>query len=141
MTGPAQAAVGSEVTFRIVVANRGNAPAVGLKVKDRFGSGLEHTVAKSPIELTLGDLAVGKSKTVNVTFRVTQPGQLCHAIEVTGEGGIRATSQGCVVAVAAGVTRGGNQPSPPTPPGVAPARGGEPLRQPPPGQRARFRPG
>ena len=44
--GPAEAAVGSEVTFEIVVTNRGQATATGLTIKDRYDPGLEHKVKK-----------------------------------------------------------------------------------------------
>ena len=53
--GPKQATVGDEVTFTVVVTNRGASPTGRLLIKDRFDAGLEHAVAQSPIERDLGD--------------------------------------------------------------------------------------
>ena len=96
VTGPEQAAVGDQVTFQILVTNRSQVAAAGLIIKDRFGDGLEHAVARSPIERTLGDLAAGQSRRVDITFRATRAGQICHTVEIVGSEGVRASSQGCV---------------------------------------------
>ena len=39
ISGPAQAAVGSQATFQITVTNLGQAPATGLVIKDRLDRG------------------------------------------------------------------------------------------------------
>ncbi|MBX7167405.1 MAG: DUF11 domain-containing protein [Pirellulales bacterium] len=123
MTGPQQAVVGQDVVFDILVSNRGATPLENLLLVDRFDAGLQHEVSASPIERPLGTLAVGQSVPVQVRFRVTQPGQLCHTVEVTGAGGVSGSARGCVTAVtspAPGV------PLPPPPPAGS--------TQPPPGQ-------
>ncbi len=94
--GPPTAKVGDEVRFEMVVTNQGQVTATNLLIKDTFDQGLKHELATSPIEKDLGDLAPGASERIEINFRVTQPGQLCHQIEVTGDLGIHATSQGCV---------------------------------------------
>ncbi len=91
VTGPERATVGGQVTFQIVVTNRSQAAATGLIIKDRFGPGFEHATVPSPIERTLGDLGPGQSRTVNVTFRITRAGPLCHTVEIVGAEGVRAT--------------------------------------------------
>ncbi len=101
VTGPQQATVGSQVAFQILITNRGQVPATGLLIKDRFGEGLEHAEAASPIERDLGTLAPGESQRVDVTFRATRAGRLCHTVEVIGADGVRATAQGCVMVVGA----------------------------------------
>ena len=114
VTGPEQVAVGGQVTFQIVVTNWSQVPATGLTIKDRFGDGLEHVVARSPIERSLKDLAPGQSQRVDVTFTATRAGQLCHTVEISATDGVRATAQGCVTAVATS-----NAPPPAAPPGPA----------------------
>jgi len=103
--------VGQDVTFTIVVTNRGQVPAGGLLIKDRFDPGLEHAQAQSPIEKDLGIvLAPGQSQQVGVVLRVTRAGRLCNTVEVIGDGQILATATACVNAVEA--TRPQAQPEP-----------------------------
>jgi uncharacterized repeat protein (TIGR01451 family) len=117
LTGPAEAAVGSRVTFQIVVTNRGAATAAGLLLKDDFDAGLEHEAARSPIEADLGDLGPGQSRPIHVEFIVRRPGRLCHLVEVLGPGGERlAAEEGCVT----GVPPATPPAAPPSPPPVAP---------------------
>jgi len=135
--GPAQAALGSEVTFDVVVTNRSQSPLAKLLIKDRFPSGMEHAAARSPIERDLGDLAPGQSRTVKVTFRVTQPGRLCHTVEVVGPGTVRAAAEGCVnVLAAAAATSPGSPPAtaPPAKP-AAPPVPEKPLAEKPPAEK------
>ena len=69
-----------------------------MTVLDRFGSGLEHAVAPSPIKRSIGDLAVGQTQSIGLTFAVREPGRQCHTVEVTADGGVRASAEGCVTA-------------------------------------------
>ena len=97
--------VGDEVTFRIVVTNRGQLPATGLMIKDHFDPGLEHAQAASPIERDLGSalapgrLEAGRSQEIGVVLRVTKAGRLCNSVEVIGGGQVQATASACVTAV------------------------------------------
>jgi uncharacterized repeat protein (TIGR01451 family) len=113
-TGPTQVNVGGQVTFEILIANRGQAPLSNLVVRDEFDPGLEHKVARSPIENPLGvTLEPGQIFPIQVTFRAARAGRLCHRVEVTAAGGMKANAEGCVMAV-----------------GTGPAPGGEPSAQP-----------
>ncbi len=115
-------AVGSSVTFDIVLTNHGAASATGIVVRDTFGNGLEHQ-ERSPMTRRLNDLAPGQSDGFGVTFRVTRPGQLCHHVEATAADGARTDADPCVAAVPAA---GGAAPAPVTPPR------GNPTAPPPP---------
>ncbi len=99
--GPSTAAVGSSVQVEVQVINRGTAPATKLLVTDRFDAGLQHAASASPIERDLIDLQPGASTRLAVTFRVVEPGEQCQDIEVTGEGGARATARHCLTATVA----------------------------------------
>ncbi|MBN2473467.1 MAG: DUF11 domain-containing protein [Pirellulales bacterium] len=102
---PARATVGTEVTFRMIVHNRGQVAATGLLIKDRFDPGLQHPAMPGPqrrvIERELGELAPGASREITVTFRAMQAGRLCHTVEVSSAGSVLASAEGCVTAVAA----------------------------------------
>jgi uncharacterized repeat protein (TIGR01451 family) len=112
VTAPeAQAVVGSNVTFDIILTNRGPAPATGINIRDTFGDGLEHQ-QKSPITGRLGDLGPGQGAKLSVTFRVTRPGQLCQHVEATADDGARAATDSCVTAVLAASGAGPATPPP-----------------------------
>lgn len=96
MLGPKQVYVGDEVDFRIVITNRGQATATGLSILDRFDPGLEHAEAKNQIEKMLEPLEPGKSIGIGVRFTATRAGNLCHNVEISGPGGVRATGRRCV---------------------------------------------
>jgi uncharacterized repeat protein (TIGR01451 family) len=93
--------VGEKVTFEITVTNLGQSAATGLQVVDHFDEGLEHAVSPSPIRMPYGiDLQPGESKSVGVEFRITRAGQLCHTVDVSGQGGLHGTARGCITGVA-----------------------------------------
>ncbi len=110
MLGPPQVYVGDEVDFKVVVANRGQVTASGLSITDRFDPGLEHAVAKSPIERELPSIEPGNSRNIGLIFRATRVGRLCHNVEITAAGRTLATGRKCVNVIA--------RPTPPA--GVAP---------------------
>ena len=98
VTGPERAQVGTEQRFLIEVTNRGAAPATDLVITDTFEQGLEHSVAASPIQRDLGTLGPGQSQSINLSFRVTRPGRLCHTVRLTGAGGTNQSSTSCLIA-------------------------------------------
>jgi len=124
LTGPAEATVGTDVTFSIVVTNLGQAATDALLIKDRFDVGFKHADAPSPIEKNLGILAPGASQQVRVTLRPTQAGQLCHSVEILGTGGVYATKELCITAVEAAV--GGTATSEPDATVATPQPAGQP---------------
>jgi len=105
MSGPERVTVGGSATFTIVVTNRGQVPATGLLIKDRFDMGLAHAEVpgQQTIERDLLDLAPGQSQRIGVELRATRAGSLCNRVEVIGGGIVRATARACVTAVAGAV--------------------------------------
>jgi len=93
-------------------------------VKDHFDPGLEFLdpkekkVIKSPIEYPLGDLPAGKWSKFDLTFHVTQAGNLCHTVEVLRQKEVLTTKRACVMVSA--------QSTPP--PGIASPGGQIPSR-------------
>jgi uncharacterized repeat protein (TIGR01451 family) len=99
VTSPTQdVAVGGQAEFQIEITNRGATTARNVIVLDRFGSGLKHAVAPSPIRRNVGEIPAGQTKSIGLTFTVGEPGRHCHTLEVTADGGLTATAEGCVTA-------------------------------------------
>tara|TARA_Y100001933_G_scaffold263722_1_gene326354 strand:- start:4660 stop:7245 length:2586 start_codon:yes stop_codon:yes gene_type:complete len=100
VSGPTNAMVGEEVTYRISVSNRSQSPLAGLIVKNTFDEGLNHAVAASPIERDLGTLEPGQTRNdISVTFRATRVGNLCQTVEVIGSGAEVMTKQSICLTV------------------------------------------
>jgi uncharacterized repeat protein (TIGR01451 family) len=98
MDGPQTAQVGERVQYTITVTNRGDETVKNVNVTDRYDAGFRHDVAPSPILRALGDLAAGQSRDFAVTLTVVQAGQLCHTLDVTGDGGHTASIRKCLAA-------------------------------------------
>jgi uncharacterized repeat protein (TIGR01451 family) len=105
-TGASQYRVGENVTFVITLANRGSVAMTGLNVRDVFDPGMQPALennepARREIELSVtGGLAANESRELRLTFRVSQPGRLCHTVSATSAQGHTASRQSCIDAVA-----------------------------------------
>lgn len=127
-----QVPVGSDVTYKLVLTNRGTATLTGVQIRDRLDPGLYHSQADAEKGLAkgLGSLPGGQSVTVEVTLRVTQPGRLCQRIEVTSQQTAMVTAQACILGVVA-APPGGSQPtSGGWPGGTTSPPAGQPQRSP-----------
>ncbi len=102
-TGPERVEIGGFAQFDVVVTNRGDAPARGIKVLDKFDAGLTHVRAEDNERAVkyngMRDLAPGDSATVPLTFGVEDAGQLCHRVTVSAEGAADVTESGCITAI------------------------------------------
>ena len=96
VVGPTQAAVGSDVTFQVTVTNISNASIGKLLLKDHLSPGMEHATGAPIVAKDIGPLEPGQSQAIETTLRMTGTGRLCHTVEVTGDGGIRAVAEACV---------------------------------------------
>lgn len=100
-TSPARVEVGQTVRFQVEVTNTGRTPLTNVTVTDTFDPGLTHVQGEvSPIVKTLDTLAPNETRQFGVTFRIDQPGKLCHRLDVLAEGGHSAATTGCVEGVA-----------------------------------------
>lgn len=98
MTGPEAVEVGREAKFLIDVTNTGTTPLANVTATDTFEPGLTHSQGeRSPLVRSLGQpLAPGATDRFAVTFIVTEPGQQCHRLKVTADGGHTASARACV---------------------------------------------
>jgi uncharacterized repeat protein (TIGR01451 family) len=109
MSGPEAVEVGREAKFQIDVTNTGTRALTNITATDTFDPGLQHLQGeRSPLVRSIAQLGPGQTERFAVTFIVTRPGQQCHRLDVTAEGGHAAAARGCVT---------GTQPAapPPTP--------------------------
>jgi len=124
--GPETATVGNDVGYAISVSNRGTTTVPGLKIFDQYDLGLEFTPApgqvqpRNRIESSLGTLSPGQTQVVNVIFRVTRAGRLCHTVEISdAQGKLLASEKACVTATAAAAPPEKSEPKPPAGPQVS----------------------
>lgn len=117
MTGPPTAEVGGDATFQAQITNTGSTALTGLVLVDRYDDGLQHAsesprVPKGTIDRSLGDLAPGQTKNINVTFRVVQAGEQCNSVEVQrgAGGGTLGSAKTCLTASEPGGMAPGDQP-------------------------------
>jgi hypothetical protein len=101
-TGPEQVGVGEYAGFEVTLTNRGTGPARGIRVRDRFDTGLRHPSAK-PNEFAveypgIRDLPANESTTIPLTFQVVAGGTHCHEVTVTAEGAEPVSARACVTA-------------------------------------------
>lgn len=96
-TGPATAALGSDITYSMNVKNTGTAPANDVVVVDPVPAGLSHASGQPELSVSLGTLAPGQSKVLTATFRANTRGQVCNVATVQSSNAGRVTSQACTL--------------------------------------------
>ena len=100
-SGPSQATIGSTVSYRIEVANRGSQTSRDVVVSEQLVDGLTVLSSTPPgaavtgaLEWRLGDLGPGQSRAIELSFRADRAGTLNNcATARTAEG---LTAQDCV---------------------------------------------
>jgi uncharacterized repeat protein (TIGR01451 family) len=97
MSGPDAVEVGREAKFLIDITNTGTRALTNISATDTFDPGLQHLQGeRSPLVRSIAQLGPGQTERMAVTFVVTRPGQQCHRLDVTAEGGHAASARGCV---------------------------------------------
>jgi uncharacterized repeat protein (TIGR01451 family) len=131
----------TSVTFNVIVTNRSQSNLDNLRVKDRFEPGLEHEESPEKRVIETQDpinIPAGRVYKIDITFRVTKTGNLCHTVEIIRQDDVMARARACVMVSA--------QSTPP--PGVAPPGGQIPSHSAPgatqgpaPGNKSQTQPG
>lgn len=104
-TAPMQAIVGVPATFTITVTNPGTGPATNVVLRDDFDKdGLEHDSKANPVELRIGELPAGNSRSVPLTLTPKKAGLLTSTLTATADGNLKATAQATVTAQTAKLT-------------------------------------
>jgi uncharacterized repeat protein (TIGR01451 family) len=110
-TGPATGVVGVPITYQINVSNPGSGPATNVVLTDAFDPGLEHEKRANPIELNVGTLNPGETKTIPLTLTPRQVGRLVNRVTASADGNLRAQAEHPVVVQIARLSLTKNGPS------------------------------
>lgn len=99
-TGPANVAVGQELTYSLSVSNSGRVESQAQTLRDVVPEGLQYVRSEPPAAVdgnhltwTLGTLPPGQAHTIQATFRATRVGTVTNCAAVTTLEGLRA--EGC----------------------------------------------
>jgi len=98
--GPAQAVLGTDITYTIVVTNTGTSEATDVTVTDTIPSGMSYrssspmgSVSGQTVTWSLGTLGPGASKSLTLILRGIQAGQWTNTARVTCKEGSEDTDQ------------------------------------------------
>jgi len=96
-TGPATAILGSDVTYNIVVANKGTTLAKNVVVTDAVPDGLSHASGQKELTFALGDLAPNQTTNIPVTFKTTKRGNICNPAVANSSNAGKVNSEACTL--------------------------------------------
>jgi uncharacterized repeat protein (TIGR01451 family) len=101
--GPESALLGSEVTYTVVVINKGSAVAKGVVVSDTVPEGLSHSSGQRELSYNVGDLAPNQSKSMSVTLRADKRGKVCNTAVAASANADKVNAQACTTVVQPGL--------------------------------------
>jgi len=90
---PAVAATGDRIPVGFTVTNPSGVPIENATAWVSFDPGLEHDTGKSDIEVTIGVLAAGQTRKMDVPLIARKTGKHKVRISVTGDGGLRESAE------------------------------------------------
>jgi len=103
-SGPEMAQLNSDVTYTVVVSNRGNAVAKNVVVTDDIPDGLASATGQKQLTFNVGDLAPNQSKNIPVTLKAKQRGRFCNvATAVANNVSGKVTDDACTTVVMPGL--------------------------------------
>jgi uncharacterized repeat protein (TIGR01451 family) len=102
-SGPETAVLGTDVTFDIVVKNTGTGTVRNVVVTDPVPAGMSHASGKSELSLDVGDLAPGQAKSLAVTFKANQRGQVCNTATAQSSNAGKVSKNACTLILAPGL--------------------------------------
>lgn len=101
MRGPQTTPIGGTATFLVEIENVSSLPVTNVMLTDTFDPGLDHVSGQpSPLITNIEPIQPGEKKHAALNFIVKQAGRHCHRLDVTADGGIKASAQECVTATA-----------------------------------------
>lgn len=102
-TGPETAILGTDVTYTIVVSNKGSLVARDVVVTDPVPEGFSHADSAKELSFKVGDLAPNQSKSIPVTFKANSRGRICNVATVTSSNAGTANAEACTVIMQPGL--------------------------------------
>jgi uncharacterized repeat protein (TIGR01451 family) len=104
LSEPLGVVVGAPFTFQVTVTNRGTGPATNVLLSASFDSSLLHQTRANPVELPIGTLTAGESRTIPLALTATKIGRFETRVVATADGGLRAQASQTVTVQAARLT-------------------------------------
>jgi uncharacterized repeat protein (TIGR01451 family) len=96
-TGPANAILGSELTYTNTVSNTGTMPARDVVLTDKIPDGLVHASGQYELTFKIGELAPNESKVFPVVVKAMKRGNLCNSSTVASANAGQATAEACTL--------------------------------------------
>lgn len=102
MAAPAMASLATPIAYRLTISNKGGAPAKQVRLLNRLPAGTsfvgasdggQYQLESRHTTWTLGELAAGQSRTVELKLRADQAGTLVNVAEAQAEGGLTARAE------------------------------------------------
>ncbi len=104
LLGPATAALNAPITYRVTASNPGSGPASNVLLSAAFDAGMEHETRANPVELPIGTVGAGESRTVNLILTPRRLGPQVNRIAATADGNLRAQAEHTVLVQKAQLT-------------------------------------
>jgi uncharacterized repeat protein (TIGR01451 family) len=89
LKAPPTAAPDDPVTYDATVTNAGSGPAANVVLHAAYDEGLEHSSQAHPVELRVGILESGKSRSIPLTFTPRQAGTFRVRLTASADGNLR----------------------------------------------------
>jgi uncharacterized repeat protein (TIGR01451 family) len=90
LSEPLGVVVGAPFTLQVTVTNRGTGPATHVLLSASFDPSFQHQARGNPVELPVGTLNPGESRTAPLTLTATRMGRFETRVVATADGGLRA---------------------------------------------------
>jgi uncharacterized repeat protein (TIGR01451 family) len=94
--GPAQVLVNDAVEHEVALTNPGGAAVANATLLAQFDAGLEHETKANPLQLPLGPVGPGETRTVKLVLQAKQPGTMNVQVTAQGDGGFSARADHAV---------------------------------------------
>ncbi len=91
LEAPASALAGERVPVKIAITNSSAVPAANVMVWARFDEGLSHSSNTNPVELRVGKLAAGETKTLDLPLTTKTAGRYGIRASATADGDVAAS--------------------------------------------------
>lgn len=93
----------SNVLWNITVTNTGSYCAENVVLTNTLPEGLLHSSGENNQIISIGSLAPGESREVNVDTTAAEPGELCNVIVATASNAEPAEAESCIIALKSGI--------------------------------------
>ena len=96
---PPAALANERLPVRVSVTNSGSTPALNTTAWARLDDGLKHATGQNPVELAVGTLAPGQTKTLDLPLTASAAGRYGVRVTATADGSVAASSDAVAVSV------------------------------------------